>query len=87
MTDPERLTPDSFAALQARFQGQSRKAQTYYAVMHEVRNMLGSDDAADAWMTSPQAALDGAVPAQLVGDGRTDEVLACLRKLAPRGAR
>lgn len=79
MTDPERLTPDSLAALQARFQGHSRKAQTYYAVMHEVRNVLGSDEAADAWMTSPQAGLEGRTPAQLVGEGRVDEVLAFLR--------
>lgn len=86
MTDPERLTPDSIAALQARFQGHSRKAQTYYAVMHEVRNVLGSDEAADGWMTSPQAGLDGAIPAQLVGDGRAEEVLACLRTSPPRGA-
>lgn len=79
MTDPERLTPDSFAALQARFQGHSRKAQTYYAVMHEARQALGSDDAADGWMTSPHATLDGRTPAQLVNEGRADEVLAFLR--------
>lgn len=79
MTDSERLTPDAFAALQARFQGHSRTAQTYYAVMHEVRNTLGSDEAADRWMTSPHARLEGRTPAQLVADGRADEVLACLR--------
>jgi len=87
MTDPERLTPDAFAALQARFQGHSRKAQTHYAVMHEVRNVLGSDEAADSWMMSPQAGLDGRTPAQLVADGRTDEVLACLPTTTPRGAK
>ena len=82
MTDPERLPPEAIAALQARFQGHSRKAQTYYAVMHEVRNVLGSDAAADGWMTSPLAELGGRTPAQLVNEGRTDEVLACIRKLA-----
>ena len=48
MTDPERLSPDNISALQARFQDHSRKAQTHYAVMHEVRQVLGSIDAADA---------------------------------------
>lgn len=84
MTDPERLNPDSIAALQARFQGQSRKAQTYYAVMHEVRKLLGSDEAADSWMTSPHGELNGGTPAQLVNEGRTEEVLACIRKAPPR---
>lgn len=87
MTDPHRLNPDSIAALQARFQNQSRKAQTYYAVMHEVRTILGSDEAADNWMTSPHAELNGSTPAQLVNDGRTDEVLACIRNTQPRPAR
>lgn len=87
MTDPERITPDSIAALQARFQGHSQKAQTYYAVMHEVRNVLGSDDAANSWMTSPHDALNGSTPAQLVDTGRTDEVLACIRTAHPRPAK
>jgi len=83
MTDPERLSPDSIAALQARFDGHSRKAQAHYAVMHEVRKVLGSDEAADRWMTSPRAVLGGSTPAQLVGEGRTDEVLACIRTSPP----
>lgn len=87
MTDSDRLSLDSMAALQARFQGHSKKAQTYYAVMHEVRNVLGSDEAADSWMTSPHAELNGSTPAQLVNEGRTDEVLACIRKPQPRPAR
>ena len=49
-----------FAALQARFQDQSRKAQAYYTVMQAVRPIAGSDDAADAWMNAPLAAFDGA---------------------------
>jgi len=70
-----------FAALQARFQDQSRRAQAYYAVMHEARGVLGSDEAASAWMEQPLAALGGATPAQLVGGGRQDEVVAHLRTL------
>ena len=80
MTDSERLSPDSIAALQARFDGHSRKAQAYYAVMHEVRGVLGSMEAADRWMNAPLAELGGRTPAQLVNDGRIDEVLACIRK-------
>lgn len=87
MTDSERLSPDSIAALQARFDGHSRKAQAYYAVMHEVRKALGSDDAADAWMKAPQPALDGRTPAELVADGRTDDVMASLRGAASGAAR
>ena len=87
MTDPERLSPDAIAALQARFDGHSRKAQAYYAVMHEARKILGNDDAADGWMKAPLAALDGRTPAELVTEGRTDEVLACLRDHKPGTAR
>lgn len=87
MTDPERLSPDSITALQARFQDHSRKAQTHYAVMHEVRQVLGSVDAADSWMTTPQPGLGDSTPAQLVAAGRVDEVLACLRETPPRGAK
>jgi uncharacterized protein (DUF2384 family) len=87
MTDPERLSPDTFNALQARFGDHSRKAQTHYAVMHEARQVLGSDDAADRWMTTNHPGLSDSTPAQLVADGRTDEVLACLRKTPPRGAK
>lgn len=70
------LTPDAFAALRDRFQQQSRKAQAYYTVMHAMRPRLGGDEAADAWMNTPLPAFDGATPAQLVGQGRQDEVLA-----------
>lgn len=87
MTDPERLSPDAIAALQARFDGHSRKAQAYYNVMHEAREILGNDDAADAWMKAPQQALDGRTPAELVADGRTDEALDCLRAAKPGAAR
>jgi hypothetical protein len=87
MTDSERLSPDSMSALQARFQDHSSKAQTHYAVMHEVRQVLGSIDAADVWMTTLQAALGDSTPAQLVAAGRVDDVLACLRQTPSRGAK
>ncbi|MFC5548391.1 MbcA/ParS/Xre antitoxin family protein [Massilia aerilata] len=77
----ERLNQDSLAALRARFEQQSRKAQAYYTVMHAVRAVLGSDDAASAWMETPLAAFGNHAPAQLVGEGRVDEVLAHARTL------
>lgn len=79
MTDQDRLSNDALDALQARFQDHSRKAQTHYAVMHEARQVLGSDNAAAAWMDAPQAQLGNRSPAALVAEGRTDEVLASLR--------
>lgn len=75
------LSTGAFAALQARFKDQSRKAQAYYTVMHAVRPIAGSDDAADAWMNAPLAAFDGATPAQLVAQGRQDDVLAHIATL------
>jgi len=87
MTDSERLSPDNISALQARFQDHSRKAQTHYAVMHEVHQVLGSIDAADGWMTTPQPELGDSTPAQLVAAGRIDDVLARLRTMPLRGAR
>jgi uncharacterized protein (DUF2384 family) len=77
----EKLNPDSLAALRARFEQQSRKAQAYYTVMHAVRAVLGSDDAASAWMEAPLAAFDGKAPAALVGEGRADEVLNHVRTI------
>lgn len=82
MTDPERLSPDAIAALQARFDGHSRKAQAYYAVMHEARKVLGNDAAADAWMKTPLAALADRTPAQAVADGGADEVLTCISRIS-----
>lgn len=75
------LSTDAFAALQARFQDQSRKAQAYYTVMHAVRATAGSDEAADAWMNAPLSEFDGATPAQLVAQGRQDAVLAHIATL------
>ena len=70
------LSTDAFAALRARFQDQSRRAQDYYAVMHEVRSVLGSDEAASAWMEQPLPGCGGRTPAQLVGEGQHAQVLA-----------
>ena len=84
MANDDQLSPDAFAALQARFGQQSRKAQAYYTVMHAVQGALGSMEAASAWMEQPQAALDGQSAAQAVGEGREEEVLAYVRTLTGR---
>ncbi|NEX59497.1 DUF2384 domain-containing protein [Noviherbaspirillum sp. 17J57-3] len=68
-------------ALRARFEQQSRKAQAYYSVMHEMRAISGSDEAASAWMEHPLAAFDGRTPAQLIAEGRVDEVLGHIHTL------
>jgi uncharacterized protein (DUF2384 family) len=81
MSQDEPLSPDAFAALRARFQQQSRKAQAYYTVMHEAGKVLGGDAAADAWMNAPLAALGGQTPAELVGAGREEDLLAYVRTM------
>ena len=64
MAGDDSIKPDAFAALKARFGQQSRKAQAYYTVMHEVRGIVGSDDAANAWMNEAQPALGGKTAAR-----------------------
>jgi uncharacterized protein (DUF2384 family) len=81
MSKDNKLIPDNMAALQARFQEQSRKAQAYYAVMHEAKRVLGSDAAASSWMEAPLAAFEGKTPAALVGAGRENAVLEHIRSL------
>jgi len=81
MNQDDSLSPDAFAALRARFQQQSRKAQAYYTVMHEAGKVLGGDAAADAWMNAPLAALGGQTPADLVGAGREEDLLAHVRTM------
>lgn len=76
MDKDNKLDPDAFAALRNRFADQSRRAQAYYTVMHAARGVLGTDEAADAWMNAPAPGLGGRTPAELVGEGRHDEVLA-----------
>lgn len=85
MTDDKQASPEAIEALRARFQAQSRKAQTYYMIMHRARKLTGSDDAAHAWMNAPLPALDGRTPAELVNDGREEDVLAYLGTL-PSGS-
>jgi uncharacterized protein (DUF2384 family) len=77
----DQLTPDAFAALQARVKQQSRKAQAYYTVMHAVRAVVGSDEAASSWMNEAIPALGGKTAAEVVGEGREEEVLAHVRTL------
>lgn len=81
MAGDDSIKPDTFAALKARFGQQSRKAQAYYTVMHEVRGIVGSDDAANRWMNEAQPALGGKTAAEAVGEGREEEVLAFVRSL------
>ena len=49
MSNDGQLNPDGLAALRARFEQQSRKAQAYYTVMHAVRAVLGGDFAEPAF--------------------------------------
>jgi len=81
MTEAGKLSSEGLEALRTRFQEQSRKAQAYYTIMHKVRGMAGNDDAANAWMNEPLATFDGKTPAQLVSDGREDDVLAYIDTL------
>lgn len=83
MAKDGQLSAQGIDALRTRFQEQSRKAQAYYTVMHRVRGIAGSDDAASAWMNEPLPALDGKTPAQLVSDGREDDVLGYIDSLKP----
>jgi uncharacterized protein (DUF2384 family) len=81
MTKDEQPTPDAFAALRARFQEQSRKAQIYYTVMHEVRSVVGTDDAASTWMNEPLRIFGDKTPAEVVSDGRENDVIDYIRSL------
>lgn len=84
MSDDKQITPGAFAALQASFEKQSRKAQAYYTAMHAVRTVLGSDAAASAWMEQALAALGGMTPAAAIAAGREQDVLACITTLPAR---
>lgn len=85
MDKDEQLSPGAMDALRARFAQQSRKAQAYYNVMHAARAILGTDDAANAWMGQPLPAFAGRTPAELVGEGRETELLEHLRKSGKAG--
>ena len=43
--------------------------------MHAARSIAGNDVAASAWMNEPLPNFDGRTPAQLVNEGREEEVL------------
>lgn len=78
------MTKDNpFEALQQRFQEHSRKAQAYYSVMHHVRAITGSDEAAAAWMESGLPAFGGKSPSMLLSEGRQEELLAHIASLSP----
>jgi len=76
MSDDQQVSPDAFAALQANFKKQSQKAQAYYTAMHAMCNVLKSDDAASSWMEAPLDALGGKTPAEAIGAGMENAVLA-----------
>jgi uncharacterized protein (DUF2384 family) len=86
MTKDGNLSPQGLEALRSRFEAQSRKAQAYYTVMHRARDITGNDDAASAWMNAPLGKFDGKTPAQLVGEGREEEVLRHIDSLATGSA-
>jgi uncharacterized protein (DUF2384 family) len=81
MSDEKQVTPDAFAALQASFQKQSRKAQAYYTAMHAVARVLKTEDAASAWMEQPLPALGGKSPAELIRAGLENDVLNYIGKM------
>ncbi|GIZ50315.1 MbcA/ParS/Xre antitoxin family protein [Noviherbaspirillum aridicola] len=81
MSKDDQPSPQGLGALQARFQEQSRKAQAYYAVMHRMRQLAGSDEAASAWMEQALPAFDGKTPAQMVSENRADELLNYIESL------
>lgn len=81
MAKDGQLSSQGIDALRTRFQEQSRKAQAYYTIMHRVRGVTGNDDAASAWMNEPLPTFDSKTPAQLVSDGREDEVLGYIDSL------
>jgi hypothetical protein len=81
MASDDQLKPDVFAALKEHFGQQSRKAQAYYTVMHAVRGLVAGDEAASSWMEAPIPELGGLPAAQLVAQGREEEVLAYVRTL------
>lgn len=83
MTKDGQLSSQGIEALRTRFQEQSRKAQAYYTIMHKVRRVAGNDEAASTWMNEPLRSFDGKTPAQLVSDGREDDVLAYIDSLKP----
>jgi uncharacterized protein (DUF2384 family) len=81
MNKDNALSSGSLEALQQRFQEQSRTAQAYYTIMHAMREVAGSDDAASAWMNTSLPAFSGKTPSELVKQGREEEVLAYVSSL------
>ena len=83
MSKIDNLSSEGLEALRKRFQEQSRKAQAYYTIMHTVREIVGNDDAANAWMDEALPTLDGKTPAELVKEGREEAVLVYISSLKP----
>jgi uncharacterized protein (DUF2384 family) len=81
MSNDNHLSPTGIDALRKRFEEHSRKAQTYYMVMHKAKEIVGNDDAANAWMEEAVPAFGGKTPAALVNEGRAEAVLAYISSL------
>lgn len=81
MSKDGQLSAAGVEALRKRFQEHSNKVQAYYTIMHAVRELAGSDEAASAWMEQAVPALGGKTPAQLAGEGRAEDVLAYIAVL------
>lgn len=83
MSKDGNLSSEGLEALRRRFQEQSRKAQAYYTIMHKVRDIVGNDEAASAWMEEALPTFDGKTPAELVNECREEAVLAYVSSLKP----
>lgn len=83
MSKDDTLSPKGLEALRTRFQEHSLKAQAYYTVMHRAKEIVGSDDAASAWMNEALPTFAGKTPAELVNEGREEAVLAYISSLKP----
>ncbi len=83
MSKDDNLSSAGLEALRTRFQEHSRKAQAYYTIMHQVRDIAGSDDAANAWMNAALPTFGGKTAAELVNKGREEAVLSYISSLKP----
>lgn len=81
MPKDDKLLSGDIDALRERFKEHSRKAHAYYAVMHSVREIVGSEDAASAWMEKGLPTFDGKSPSMLVGEDREQELLVYIGSL------
>jgi hypothetical protein len=86
MDKDKNITLEGLEALRQRFHAHSRKAQAYYTVMHKYREIVRNDDIASSWMEASLPAFNGKKPAELVNEGRAEEVLVYIDSLKPNSA-